>query len=680
MHEVAVFPGLWHDIKLGNWAKHLAAHIDEQIVTYWRHIYRVWNDVIFNGVDPSLRQSVDASSARFLQFLAPAWSEKDQEAIRERMKNGTLFCNISNEEDRARLLRNLLAFEGIIPSVLTFHENMRYLTIGAKILEKYIEVKRPTEKAKPELAPLKTPESLLGNLEQDWGKHCPVLNLVECKEGLYQTMQTPLQAQGAFVQLMLAALRSFPFLSSEAPLQDIKGIGMNAFVDDMSRSRLCKMASAMGFWNKKIEKGLKLPNQDVQREIPDIIVFTEGIWRGGLPTISVFRDLRTKSFLPSLALAGKDVKGKEPNAALIQFDFVCAFFGRFDLNVDQSSAGLSIEDLRNPIFDSSAIVPIVSDDSEPMTDAPSLDVTTNVDWAEESVAFTSEALAAATNQPPSARRKGQTPRKQKDHGPLTRKPERAIAKAKPNTKLSKEAKEKAKKMAKEPLRLFGGEAPILPVPVGMDVDELDVPEAHQRISAPTFDGLDTSQQGRPQQPLVEPHIEAPAEARAETPVRPLATSEIEPEVPESHQRISAPNVDGYDMLVNLLGEQPQKQPQKQPQEQPQKQPQEQPQIILQDPDEEAEQRHQQRKKEALELQKQLEEEQQQRPSRLPRAKPYSRLEKDKPSKAMIEIRKHHNDEEPEPNKRQRIDDNELEIPHRPEARPEGINPYEEEEW
>ncbi|EWY99442.1 hypothetical protein FOYG_03487 [Fusarium oxysporum NRRL 32931] len=503
MRQVAIFPGLWHDIKLGNWAKHLAAHIDEQITTYWRHIYRVWNDVIFNGVDPSLRQCLDASSARSLQFMAPAWSKKDQKAIREKMKNGTLFCNISSEEDRSRLLRNILAFEGVIPSILTFHENMRYLTVGAKILERYIEVKRPTEKAKPALAPLKTPESLLSNLAQDWGQQLPVLNLVECTEGRYQLMHTPLQPLGAFVQLMLAALRSFPLLSSETPLQDIKGIGMNAFADAKSRSHLCKVASSIGFWNEKIEKGLALPDEDVPREIPDMIVFqTEQVWRGGLPTISVFSELRTKSFLPTLALTAKSAKGKEPSAALIQFDFVCAFFGSFDLNINKSLTSLSIEELRNPVFSDSTFV---SDDSGPMADAPSLDATTSMDWTEGGVSFTSEPLAATTNQrqQPRAKQSGPKTRRQKAmRDPSAKKPERVIAKPKPPKR-------------KEPKNIFG-KIPMPSVPEDMDttLDNPDVPEAPQRISTPQVDGLDISQQGRPQKPVelhTGPHVEPDAE-------------------------------------------------------------------------------------------------------------------------------------------------------------------------
>ncbi|KAJ4034138.1 hypothetical protein NW761_012094 [Fusarium oxysporum] len=671
MRQVAVFPGLWHDIKLGNWAKHLAAHIDEQIMTYWRHIYRVWNDVVFNGVDPSLRQCLDASSARFLQFMAPAWSKKDQEAIREKMKNGTLFCNIPSEEDRSKLLRNILAFEGVIPSILTFHENMRYLTVGAKILERYIEVKRPTEKAPPALAPLKTPESLLSNLAQDWGQQLPVLNVVECTEGRYQSMHTPLESLGASVQLMLAALRSFPLLSSETPLQDIKGIGMNAFADAKSRRHLCKMASSVGFWNEKIEKGLALPDQDVPREIPDMIMLTEQVWRGGLPTIGVFSELRTKSFLPTLALEASNVKGKEPSAALIQFDFVRAFFGQFNLNVDKSHAGLSIEELRNPVFET-----VVPEDSNPMADAPVFDATTSMDWAEGGVSFTSEPLAATTNQRPSAKQsRPKTRRRKVTHDPLAKKPEKTIAKPKAQKR-------------KEPKNIFG-KTPMPSVPEDMDttLDNPDVPEASQRISTPQVDGLDISQQGRPQQPPAKPPVELHTGPHFEPDAEPdVNPHETELEVPESRQRISAPNVDGYDTLVsetgihNLLEQRQQKQ-QKQKQEE----------ALRLQRQQQAQLQAQQQEQQQEQQQAQQQEQQQEQPQPRPQEQQEALKRKIAVKANKIEIRRKvegymvpnkrikDNTGEKVYDMRERVDDTwELEIPQRPEASLEAPAVEEEE--
>ncbi|KAF4448267.1 DUF3723 domain protein [Fusarium austroafricanum] len=540
MKEVAVFPGLWHDIKLGNWAKHLAAHIDKQIETYWKHIYRVWNGVVFNGIDESLRQRLDASSARFLQFKAPGWSEKDQEAIREKMKNGTLFCNISSEEARASLLRNLLAFKGVIPSILTFHENMRYLTVGAKILERYIEVKTPTEKAKPELAPLKTPESLYNNLEQDWGKQFTDQQYrVECEEGLYRPMNIAPNVQGAFVQLMLAALRSFPFLSSETPLQDIKGIGMNAFADDSHRRRLCMTAYSMGFWNEKIQKGLELPDESVQRKMPEyILVQTEQIWRGGLPTISVFTELRTRSFLPNLASAARDATGREPSATLIQYDFICAFFGEFRIDIDHGHPGFNF---RGPVFEATYVIP---DDSEPMTDAPSLNLTPDIDWV-SGAAFTGQPVAAA-EQPRST-----GPKKTRQKAPTPNgKSQSAIRKNRAPAKMGNP-------FLNIPNKPFG-KTQVPPTPEVINVGDLEVPGTVQRMSIPTleggYDALPAGavpSAGQPQ--LLQPQLLQPQQTQLlpETsgispPTEPTATPIADPEVPGFRQRMSAPNMPGID--------------------------------------------------------------------------------------------------------------------------------------
>ncbi|SPJ78487.1 uncharacterized protein FTOL_06876 [Fusarium torulosum] len=489
MRQVANFPGLWDDIKLGNWAKHLAAHIDEQVLAYWKHIYRAWNDKIFDGVDPSLRRCLDAPTARFLQFKAPAWSARDQKAIRMKMKTGTLFCNVSNEGVRSRLLRNLLAFEGVIPSVLTFHENMRYLTVGAKILEKYIEIKRPTEKAKPDLAPAKTPESLYDNLAQDWGKKFPIQDYVEFREGLYRSMLIPLEVRCAFVQLMLAALRSFPFLGSEPPLQDVKGIGMDAYACDNHRRRLCMIASAMGFWNEKIEKGLQLSDLDIQPKIPEFVVLcAEPIWRGGLPTISVFEELRTKSFLPTLASAALVQDEREPNPTLIQHDFVQAFFGNLEVAVGGGRAILDYDGLRGrPLFDISTST---HEEQTLPSDAPRLDLAQDMDWVESDNPFEKQKVER-NRRIPITRKKTKKKGPSSHAGVAKRNQSSRVAGGKTLTKAPKNSNRRIPSPVPEESVAESGA-------MDTSVDEPVVPGTHQRRSAPTVDDPEALLQGEPQ--------------------------------------------------------------------------------------------------------------------------------------------------------------------------------------
>lgn len=40
------FPGHWSGLQLGNWAKHLAAHLDFAIVNYWKHIKKIWETIM----------------------------------------------------------------------------------------------------------------------------------------------------------------------------------------------------------------------------------------------------------------------------------------------------------------------------------------------------------------------------------------------------------------------------------------------------------------------------------------------------------------------------------------------------------------------------------------------------------------------------------------------------------
>ncbi|KAF4468235.1 DUF3723 domain [Fusarium albosuccineum] len=331
MKDVALFPGLWEDIKLGNWAKHLAAHVDELIVTYWRHMRKAW-DQVFGKLDQGLHLRLDPYTGRFLQFKAPAWSKTDRESIRAEMETGALFHSISDQAQREKLFDNICGIRAVLPGVLTFHENMRYLTLGAKILEHHIEVKSKKRRRGTTLVSRK-PESLMENLEKD---RTHSANYVEVQEGQYRVTHEPLDAKRAFLQLFLISLRLFPFLGSDPPLQDIKGRGMDAFVDYSYKRRLCMGAFCLGYRNRKVMEGIQLSSAEIPRVIPKKRSFSASMarWRGGMPTINTFLHLRECSFLPTLH--GAKPEGPEPSPLLIKQAFIWAFFTSFTTNVDQS--------------------------------------------------------------------------------------------------------------------------------------------------------------------------------------------------------------------------------------------------------------------------------------------------------------------------------------------------------
>lgn len=77
---------------------------------------------------------VDAHSVAILETLAPRLSSSDASIVRNSMEDGTLFPTLANRSDKDRLLRNLLAVEGMIPSLYTFFEYLKYLEPCAKIM------------------------------------------------------------------------------------------------------------------------------------------------------------------------------------------------------------------------------------------------------------------------------------------------------------------------------------------------------------------------------------------------------------------------------------------------------------------------------------------------------------------------------------------------------------------
>lgn len=329
MDAVIQFTGLWDDLRLGNWAKHLAAHCDLMIVHYWKHIHDTWTK-IFAGVEssPSL---LDPWTVQCLQYRAPAWSNGDRTFITKSMR--WLFGNITSSRCRARLLENILRLDVVIPSILTFDENMRYITVGAKILEKHIEVKPKKEhRSTPKL--LKEPSCLYKNLTRNWDG----CSLLETKAGQFSPYIGQSDSWAAFADLLLTALRDFPYLSSVSPLQDVKGEEMIAAPHQDSLSWLCRSAEIRGFRNEKIAEGVKhFQHRGWFQSPKSSNLYKE--WRGGMPSIQQFWALKSNFYLPFLANLDTS-ETLNPDHACIQRDFVGAFFGclpRIDMDTAQTT-------------------------------------------------------------------------------------------------------------------------------------------------------------------------------------------------------------------------------------------------------------------------------------------------------------------------------------------------------
>lgn len=295
MDKLLIFPGHWKGLEFGNWAKHLAAHINPAIVNYWNHIYNTWRRILAGHEE--LCHLVDEGTVASLQYLAPGWSTKDLHTLQCGFDEKQLFPQITNPSTRNQILENIKGLDTVIPSIKTFHENMAFITIGAKILEREVETAPPRGRRK-KVEINHHWRSLYNNLMSDWMDEGWK---IEKAPGIMATgvgVSNPLLS---FVQAILAALRYFYFLSDHAPLRDNRDKklpNLNSDLLSQYQKLFYQIIGTLGFYNEKVKDGYKGPISTEDSILP---MYT-GHWRGGKPSFKAMRILELTAFLPSMAL------------------------------------------------------------------------------------------------------------------------------------------------------------------------------------------------------------------------------------------------------------------------------------------------------------------------------------------------------------------------------------------
>jgi hypothetical protein len=282
------FPGLIGGLQLGNVHRHLALHIDEHIKRQLEHIHQVWSWIMGDG---AIRKAhADLESVQCLQFRAPVVSKADRLTIQKMMRDRVIFRQITNLDRRDALLRRILGFSGVIPSLETFHENMKYIGLGAGILRELVMEKSETRKNQ---------STLFESLVKSWSR--PEALTVEVGDGTFKELRGEPTADLAYTQLFIAALRHFPHLSSQSPRQDIRGETMPASVDPSRVASLLQLASSLGFDNSKIRGKSARPALSSQIPLFKPRNGPAADWRGGRPFTKTYFHLRETAFLDKVA-------------------------------------------------------------------------------------------------------------------------------------------------------------------------------------------------------------------------------------------------------------------------------------------------------------------------------------------------------------------------------------------
>ncbi|KAF2963309.1 hypothetical protein GQX73_g10264 [Xylaria multiplex] len=311
--RLLVFPGLWEGLELGNLHKHLALRCNDEIIRYLEHVGNTW--VWITGGDPTIQSCVNIHTVRSLQSLAPVMSWADREAIGMLLASQKAFSGIHDDQEREKLQERLLQVDGLIPTIKSFHENMKLFSIIAKILRTY-------------LLPERSRAPLSQYLAENWSP--PRVAFVEFAEGSFQAVSAPPSFKLAYVQLFCAVLRNFPELSDDVPKMD-SGDKIRSCVTDSTVSQFYRRVALLGFWNDAVQEAM---DRNLQRSGGRNPITSEGQIdievmsaerRRGRPYAKVFRRMRQVAFLPHLQAETK--MSAFPTVEHIVKDFLYSFLG-----------------------------------------------------------------------------------------------------------------------------------------------------------------------------------------------------------------------------------------------------------------------------------------------------------------------------------------------------------------
>lgn len=294
MDKLIQFPGQWQGLDLGNWAKHLSAHVDFALVNYLGHILKQWTAIVA-GYE-HLSHLINDDDVRFLEKRAPKWCQSDRLAIQDALDKNVLFKDIDSHAMRRQLLKNVLNADGVISSIKTFHKDTAFLTIGLKVIEQNIELK--PNKSTSTTSVEKSPRDLFTNLQNSWQDNNLMIETTHGQTTLYSDCSQ--NGDLAFVGLVLSSLRYFAYISKDRPLLDNRRDQIKSSDEAIRQQYLVlfyNTAKGLGYCNSKVEKGCAA---SISATMPMTVSNDICHWRTGKPKQSVFLSIESNSFLPNL--------------------------------------------------------------------------------------------------------------------------------------------------------------------------------------------------------------------------------------------------------------------------------------------------------------------------------------------------------------------------------------------
>ncbi|KFY02467.1 hypothetical protein V490_00495 [Pseudogymnoascus sp. VKM F-3557] len=243
--ELRPFVGVWDAFSKGTLARINTLKIDHEIIHYLKWMLSKYLFIIDGDLE--IAEIFDAETVKGIEARAPMVSLADREHIMERFREEKpIFSKIGESATRARLQQNVLAINGLIPSMKTFLADTLYLEDCLLAMKILID---PTTRQS---------RDSLRHMWHGFPTSCIVL---EYADGLTQeanfVMEEEDQFQIAYIQIWMFAMRNYPRLTSLVPKTDSNHKVVSTGPSPEWQRKYAVTATALGFKSNAINRLLE---------------------------------------------------------------------------------------------------------------------------------------------------------------------------------------------------------------------------------------------------------------------------------------------------------------------------------------------------------------------------------------------------------------------------------------
>ncbi len=297
LNKLTEMPAVLDALYLNGIQKSFVLRLDEELLAGIRNLHSEWLRLA-RGNQNILTQ-MDKKTVNALAGRAPLVCHEDRLAIDAMFSSGQVFPRVNNPEEREALRLRVQQSSGLIPSLLSLQCDLRFLGIAAKIMWQYLIPKSLRLKAK------QSKLSLRATLRGCWTSTVPY---IEIREGEFVSATGPPNFDLVYIQLFLAAIRQFPYLSCFQPKME-RGETTQFTHDPHHVALFVQRAKFLGIRTSTIDENIKAftpdenyaPHSQFRNLLDESEVLSRLENRWGRPSASIYWRIRQEGFLPTIA-------------------------------------------------------------------------------------------------------------------------------------------------------------------------------------------------------------------------------------------------------------------------------------------------------------------------------------------------------------------------------------------